>query len=88
VYVLLAFVVVAIARLWLNPPPFEPDHRPFVDDGFEAFAADERARIELDRIEENGGNPPDRKEGPYPPLWWSRGCTRAGKLAALEALSG
>jgi hypothetical protein len=65
VFGLLALMWLAVARLWFDPPPFEPDPFPFVDGGFEAFAADERARIELDREDEDeddGGNPSDRKE--------------------------
>jgi hypothetical protein len=59
-------VWLAIARQWFDPPAFERDPLPFVDGGWEAFDADQWARIQLDR-EEDDDNPPDRKEGPCPP---------------------
>ncbi len=65
VFGVLGLMVAAVARLWLNPP--SPGRDPFPPYGaeWEAFDADQRARIELDRVEDNtGDNPPDRKESP------------------------
>jgi hypothetical protein len=43
---LLALMVVAVARQWFDPPPFERDPLPFADSVYgewEAFDADQRA---------------------------------------------
>jgi hypothetical protein len=63
-FALLALIFVAIAWLWFDPQSPGRDPFPSYDASWEAFDADQRARIELDQADDDGGNPPDREEGP------------------------